>query len=68
MKRQASVNPAGIGGVHDFEAVFFRDLAGLALGVKADDDLDPAVLQVECVCVALRAEPNHGAGFAFQHT
>ncbi len=56
----------GLGGIEDFEALFLGDRAGFAAGVKADDDLDPAVLEVERVGVALGAEADDGGGFAFE--
>ncbi len=37
-----------------------------AAGIEADDDLDAAVLEVERVGVALGAEAEDGAGFAFE--
>ena len=54
------------GGIDDLEAFFLGYRAGLAAGVKADDDLDPAVLEVERVGVALGAEADNGAGLAFK--
>ncbi len=56
----------GLGGIEDLEALFLRDRAGLAAGVKADDDFDAAVLEIERVGVALGAEADDGAGFAFE--
>ena len=36
-------------------------------GIEADDDLDAAFLEVQRVGVALGAEAEHGAGFAFEN-
>ncbi len=55
----------GFRGADDFKAFFLRHRNGLAAVVKADDDLETAVLEVERVRVALRAEAEHRQGFVF---
>ena len=57
----------GLGGGDDFKALFLRDGNGLAAFVKADDDLEAAVFEVERVGVALRAEAEDRQRFVFQH-
>ena len=57
----------GFGGGDDFKAFFLRDGDGLAAFVKADEDLKAAVLEVERVGVALRAEAEDRQRFVFQH-
>jgi hypothetical protein len=53
----------GLGGGQDFEALFLRDRPRLAAGVQADDDVRPAVLEVQRVGVALRTEADDGESF-----
>ena len=57
-----------IGRVHDFEAKLLGHLAGLRLLVKTDDDIKSAVLEVQRVGVALRAEADHGESFLFERS
>ncbi len=57
----------GFGGSDDFKAFFLRDRNGLAAFVKADDDLEAAVFEVERVGVALRTEAEDRQRFVFQH-
>ena len=56
-----------LSGRDDFEALFLRDGNGLAALVKADDDLEAAVLEVKRVGVALRAEAKDRQCFVFEH-
>ena len=58
----------GLGGVHDLEAELLGDFTGLRLRVEADDDLEAAVLEVERVGMALRAEADHGEGFLLERS
>jgi hypothetical protein len=58
----------GIRGVHDLEAELLGDFAGFRFLVEADDDLEAAVLEVEGVGVALRAEADHGEGLLLERS
>ena len=53
-------------GVINFEAFFFGDIAALAARIQTDDDFNAAFLEVQSVSMALRAEADHGADFAFE--
>ena len=53
-------------GVENLEAELLGDLAAFALGVKSNDDLDAALLEVEGMGVSLGTEANHGAGFPLE--
>ena len=50
-----------------FKALFLGDGNGLAAFVKADDDVEAAVLEVQRVGMALGAKAEHGERFIFQH-
>ena len=55
-----------IRGVHDLEALFFSHRTALGARVKADDDFDAALLEVQGVGVALGAEADDSASLAFE--
>ena len=58
--------PHGLGGVIHRKPVLFGDLAALAAGIQANDDLAAAVLEIQGMSVTLRAEAEDGEGLAFE--
>jgi hypothetical protein len=54
-------------GIEDFKAVLLGDRLGLRAGIKADDDLAAAVLQIERMGMALRTVAEDGERFVFKH-
>ena len=56
-----------LGGVVNLETEFLRGRNRFAAGIKANDDLDAAFLQVQRVGMALRAKANHGHGLVLQY-
>ncbi len=58
--------PDRVGRFENFETISFCTNARFASAIKADDDLHPAIAQVERMCVSLCAKANNGAGFPFQ--
>jgi len=55
-----------IGNFHDLHAIFACCIPALA-GTKADNDIEPAVAQVQGLPASLRSIPDHRDAFAFQH-
>src|SRR5947208_781638 len=51
--------------LENFEAISSRTSARSTSAVKANNDLDPAIAQVECMSASLCAKADHGAGLSF---
>ena len=54
------------GGADHFKSLFLRDRNGFAAFIKADDDVHPAVFEVQRMGVALRTKAEHGQSLVLQ--
>jgi hypothetical protein len=55
-----------LGCIDNFKTGAPRRHARFAFAIQPNDDGDPAVAQVQCVRVALRAETDHSARFSLE--
>jgi hypothetical protein len=56
-----------LSGVMDRKSIVLGHLAALAAWIQANDDLAAAVFKIEGMGVTLRAEAEHGEGFALKN-
>jgi len=52
--------------IQNLEAAFAGDRSGFASFIESDDDIKPALFQIQRMCMALRSEAEYGQGLVVQ--